>query len=259
MRQHRRIPCPPGLGRGKTNEQSYPYFSAVRFQFSVSKTTGTQTWTYAAGTSVKAFNYAQGQSLAGAGFASGNATPLDTNLIKQSETVAGENVKIYGLSFMLSSDSDAELARQIFANVSCKLGLNGDQQLYQLGPLTMLPGGGGLHGRGRTYAAESPLNTQFAEVGSISNGLPGAANFYRFPTPILWRPPGGADATLTITCTCERAISFTTVDRTAVAGGAGTQGTTGYTAPATAGNLGTYVTGWFILHSVTKMARSQNA
>src|SRR5262245_3057052 len=78
------------------NEQSYPYFSHVRFQFT--QTAGT--WTYAQGTEVKAFNYAQGQALSGAGFPSAvapTATALDTNLIKQSETVAGETVKIYGL------------------------------------------------------------------------------------------------------------------------------------------------------------------
>lgn len=244
------------------NEQSYPYYSHVRFQFTASSASGTNTYAFAQGTEVKAFNYAQGQSLTGAGFLAGNATALDTNLIKQSETVAGEEVKIYGLSFLLDTDADAELTRLIFANVSVRIGLNGDQQLYNFGPLHMMPGGGGLNGVGRSDTVESPLTDRYAQVGVLSNGLPGCSNYFRLPTPIIWKPPGGSDASLVITCRCERAISFTSVNRAASAAASGSTGGTAYTGPVASGTtqvLGTYTGGWFRLHSVTKAERSVNA
>jgi hypothetical protein len=248
---------------GTHNEQSYPYYSRVRFAFANSVNSSTNTWTIAAGTECKAFNYAQGQSLSGAGFGGSLvATPLETNLIKQSETVAGEAVKVYGISFQLDSDADAELTRLIFANTSVRLGLNGDQQLYQLGPLSMLPGGGGLHGVGRSDAIEHPLSERFAMVGALSNGLPGALNFYKLPTPVLWMPPGGSDATLVITCRVERAISFTSTNYVGQAAAVATQTPAlAYTAPTTssANTLGTYTGGWFVLHSVTQAPRSGNA
>jgi hypothetical protein len=247
------------------NEQSYPYYSRVRFAWSAVAAGGppaTNTYSIAAGTEVKAFNYAQGQPLNGAGFAGTlSATALETNLIKQSETVAGEAVQIYGISFQLDSDADAELTRLTFANTSVRLGLNGDQQLYQLGPLSMLPGGGGLHGVGRTDTVEPNLLERFSLVGALSNGLPGRSNYYQLPTPVLWLPPGGSDSTLVITCRVERAISFTSLNRVVQAAGANTSGAQAYTGPtsATANTLGTYTGGWFILHSVTKAPRSSNA
>lgn len=260
---------PPNMSRVRVqangqshNEQSYPYYSRVRFQFVNTVGGSTNTVTLAAGTELKAFNYAQGQSLAGAGFGGSlNATALETNLIKQSETVAGEAVKIFGISFMLDSDADAELTRLVFANTSVRIGLNGDQQLYQLGPLSMLPGGGGLNGVGRSDIVEPDLLSRFALVGSVSNGLPGRSNFYLLPTPILWLPPGGSDATLVITARVERAISMVSTNRAAQAAGANTTGATAFTAPTTvtANTYGTYTGGWFVLHSVTKSPRSVNA
>lgn len=244
------------------NEQSYPYYSRVRFAFSNSVNAGVNTYSLAAGTELKAFNYAQGQSLTGAGFGGSlTATALETNLIKQSETVAGEAVKIFGVSFMLDADADAELTRLVFANTSVRVGLNGDQQLYQLGPLSMLPGAGGLHGMGRSDVVEPNLMERYAMLGVLSNGLPGRQNFYLLPTPILWLPPGGSDATLVITCRVERAISFTSTNRAAQAAGANTSGTQAFTGPTTASanTLGTYTGGWFVLHSVTKAPRSSNA
>lgn len=251
------------LSGGTHNEQSYPYYSRVRFQFvNTVSATYTNTVTLAQGTELKAFNYAQGQSLAGAGFGGSLiATALETNLIKQSETVAGEAVKIYGVSFMLDSDADGELTRQVFANTSVRVGLNGDQQLYQLGPLSMLPGGGGLHGIGRTDMLTPDSGAAFAMVGALTNGLPGRSNFYVLPTPILWLPPGGSDATLVITCRVERAISFVTTGRAVSAAASGGSGQTAYNAPTTttANTLGTYTGGWFVLHSITKAPRSANA
>jgi hypothetical protein len=249
-----------GGGNGHV-EQSYPYYSHVRFQFTASSNSGTNTYTIAAGTTVKAFNYSQGQSLLGAGFLAGNATALDTNLIKQSETIGGETVKIYGLSFLLDTDGDAELTRLIFANVSVRIGLNGDQNVYNFGPLSMMPGGGGLHGVGRTDAVEPPLTDRYAMVGALTNGLPGTANYFRLPTPITWKPPGGSDASLVITCVVERAITFTSVNRAVSAPASGSTGATAYTGPVASGTtqvLGTYTGGWFRLHSVTKAARSVN-
>lgn len=254
-----------GGGLREHTEQSYPYYSRVRFQFNATAAGGppaTNTYALPAGYVVKAFNYAQGQNLSGAGFLAGNASAIDTNLIKQSETIGGETVKIYGISFLLDADSDAELTRLVFSNVSVRLGLNGDQNVYNFGPLSMMPGGGGLHGVGRADAVEPPLLERFATVGVLSNGLPGTANYFRLPTPIIWRPPGSTDASLVITCVADRGITITSTNRVAVAGAAGTTGATGYTGPIASGTnsvLGTYTGGWFRLHSVTKAARSVNA
>ncbi len=246
-------------GRGGHVEQSYPYYSHVRFQWTPTLVSSTTTWTLQQGSQVQAFNYAQGAVITGAGFPSATiATPLDTNLIKQGETIGGETVKVYGLSFLLDTDADAELTRLTFANVSVRIGLNGDQNIYNFGPLSMMPGGGGLHGIGRSDAVESPLLDRYAMVGALSNGLPGTANYFRLPTPILWKPPGSSDASLTITCKVERTVTFTSVNRTASAPASGSTGTQAYTAP-TSTNLGTYTGGWFRLHSVTKSARSSNA
>jgi len=262
QRNMTRVRVQPSANADSHNEQSYPYYSRVRFQFANSVSGSTNTITLAAGTELKAFNYAQGQSLAGAGFGGSLvATALETNLIKQSETVAGEAVKIFGISFMLDADADAELTRLVFANTSVRLGLNGDQQLYQLGPLSMLPGGGGLNGIGRSEVVEPELLARFAMVGSLTNGLPGRSNFYVLPTPVLWLPPGGSDATLVITARVERAISMTSTNRSASSPASGSTGTTAFTAPTTssANTYGTYTGGWFVLHSVTKAPRSSNA
>lgn len=242
-------------------QQSYPYYSAVKFQFTVAKPAATATLTYAAGTEVTAFNYAKNQALAGAGFPGAlTATPLETNLIKPSETLGGERVRIYGLSFMLAPDSDAYLARLVFASVSVKLSLNGEQQAYNLGPLSMIPGAGGLNGTGVSRALEGDYLRVTTEVGAVSNGLPGAANYFKLPTPITWAPPGGADSTLCITARCERAITVTATDRAASAAAGGSTGAAAYTAPAAAATTeGTYVWGWFVLKSITAAPRSQNA
>lgn len=246
-------------------EQSFPYYSRVRFQFTAVAAGGppaTNTYTYPQGTEVKAFNYAQGQSLVGAGFLAGSASTVDTNLIKASETVGGESVKIYGLSFLLDSDADAELTRQIFSACSVRMGLNGDSLTYNFGPLSMLPGGGGLHGVGRSDVLEPPLGERFALVGCLQNGLPGRSNFYALPTPIVWQPPGGADSSLVMTVRCERAISITSLNRVVQLAGANTSGAQAFTGPVANGAAnvpGTYTGGWFRLHVVTKGQRSMNA
>lgn len=252
-------------GGGEHQEQSYPYYSHVRFQFGATAAGGppaTNTYVYTAGTQVQAFNYSQNQSLVGAGFLAGNATALDTNLNKQSETIGGETVKIYGISFLLDTDADAELTRLAFANISVRIGLNGDQNVYNFGPLSMMPGGGGLNGIGRSDTVEPNLLERFSMVGALSNGLPGTANYFRLPTPILWKPPGGPDASLTITCRCERTVTFTSLNRVVQAAGANTSGSQAFTGPVASGTasvLGTYTGGWFRLHSVTKSLRSSNS
>jgi len=198
------------------------YFSTVRFQAAVS---GTFTYTFAQGTELRAFGYAQGDdmSVAGIGFPAGrSASPADTNLISASETISGERVVIEGISIMLHEDSDAQLAQVLFPNVSVTLAMNGARQLWPLGTLSMLPCSGGLTGLGTSYVTAPDIASSVARpVGSLTNGVAEASNFYPLPEPIFWEPKGAADSTLLCKLKVEQTCSYTTLlaaDRAAAAG-----------------------------------------
>lgn len=215
------------------------YYSTVRFQFARTGA-GPFTWTVAAGTELRAFGYGLGQDMGGVGFPSGTspATLAETNLQQASATLAGEKVRIWGMSCLLTSDSDAFLAKLLFPNLSVQLSLNGDQTVFKLGTPEIIPGGGGFNGFGDSFIQQPPLpDTYVSRSGAMSNGLPHAGNFYPFPQPVIWSPQGETDSNLVVKIKAERAVSTTSTDR------AGAAGVAAYTSPAaTAGTLGTYVT-----------------
>lgn len=221
---------------GKTSTWN-KYYSTVRFAFTV---TGTFVYTVPAGTQARAFGYAIGQDLSAAGFPAGTpATAAETNLIKPSETIAGEKVLIFGASLMLDEDSDAELAKILWPKLSVILAMNGDQQQYKLGTAAMVPCSGGLTGMGDSYVAVPPLSDTYqSRVGNLTNGAPFVANFYPFPEPIVWSPSGAGDSSLVMKLTAERAAVYTTL---AAADRAGAAGVAAWTHPSVAGALGTFV------------------
>jgi hypothetical protein len=236
------------------------YYSRVRFQF-VRTGAGPYTFTMAAGTELRAFGYGIGQDISSAafGFASGTtATPAETNLQQASTTLAGEQVRIFGLSLLPTSDSDSYLAKILWPNVSVQLALNGDQQGFKLGTPETIPGGGGLSGAGDSYIQSPPQQESYvSRSGALTNGVPHAGNFYPIPDPIVWNPAGANDGMLVIKLRVERAVTATLTERAAVAGGANTSGTAAFLTPA-ANAIGTYVTVLVHLWCKQLSARSVN-
>lgn len=236
---------------------AFPYYSAIRFQASITSDAGSPpTYTYAilAGQERRAFGYGIGDSLAGAGFDSSlSATSLETNLIQRSQTNAGENVEIRGISCYLSADSDPLLAAMLMEKMSVNISLNGDTQQFRLGRAAFLPGGGGLHGAGHT-ALQRPGQADQSRVFSVANnGLPGRENFYALPFPIQWTSAGRADSNLVVIAKCERDVRIAAQARAAATG------VEPWTPPTTAGQLGSYVDLVFKFHTRTEAARSVNA
>jgi hypothetical protein len=237
------------------------YYSTVRFQATVA---AGFTYTFAQGLELRAFGYAVGQDMGPVGFPSGTtpATLADTNLQKPGETVAGETVTVYGISLLLTSDSDAQLAKMLWPNISCLLSLNGDNQVFKLGTPEFIPQAGGLCGFGDSYVVTPSLAESLStRSGVLNNGLAQVANFFPFPEPIIWRPSGNADSALIVKLKVERPVVYTTLvaaDRAAVAGSSTTQGTAAWNHP-TGTALGTYVTVKCHLHSRQTADRSQNA
>lgn len=198
------------------------YYSRVRAQASVTTGPTGYTYTFASGTELRAFGYAIGQSMDGVGFPAATiATPADTNLIKASETISGENVIIYGMSLLLDADSDAGLAQVLVPNLSVTISMNGDQNSYRLGNAQVVPGGGGLYGFGESRVEVPTLNSSLSNIsGALANGLPHSDDFYPFPQPISWTSAGRADSTFIVKLRVEREVNFTTasLDRAAGAG-----------------------------------------
>ena len=198
------------------------YYSRVRCQSTVTTGAAGYTYTFAGGTELRAFSYAIGQAMDGVGFPSSTiATPADTNLIKASETISGENVAIYGLSLLLDADSDAGLAQVLVPNLSVTISMNGDQNSYRLGNAQVVPGGGGLYGFGESRVEVPALNQSVTNIsGALANGMPHSDDFYPFPQPIAWTSAGKADSTFIVKLRIERTVSFTTteLDRAAASG-----------------------------------------
>jgi hypothetical protein len=232
------------------------YHSRVRLQSAFAETASGYDYTFSAGTELRAFSYAIGQDMQGVGFPSGyTAQPNDTNLIKGSETISGENVLIYGLSCLLDSDTDAQLAQVVAPNVSVTVALNGDQNSYRMGNVQLVPGGGGLYGFGQSNVEVPALNASVTNIsGALANGLPSADNFYAFPQPILWTASGRADSTLIVKLRVEHACTYSTTQKDRAAA----SGVAAWTHP-TPPERGTYV--GFSVHLFSRQIspRSQNS
>src|SRR5208282_629976 len=133
------------------------------------------------------------------------------------ETVGGELVKIHGMSLMPSGITDIGLWKELEANTSVKISMNGDAQNYRLGRMSMIPGAGGTFGGGQTTTQQpSLLDAAYTDLG-FSNGWPDIANFFPFPQPMIWSPSGETDSTFNVVLTCQRQIVINEVARAAVA------------------------------------------
>ena len=218
-------------------------------------------------TSRKAFQYAVGQDMSIAGFAGGTiAQYCDTNLLRAGETLDNADVWIWGLAAELCPNSDPVLAAQLWRQCIVELSTNGTTSI-KIGTLGMFPSAGGLYGLGRSQLAmpnqedTGPSDGGAgAQVGFTANGNPMGSNFLKFPQPFKWSSVGsnGSDASLSVIVTPNRSIVVPlAATRAAVAGGATTPGTGGWTQPAT-GDAGTFCDIRFRLISVSISKRSVN-
>lgn len=232
--------------------QAYPYYSTVVFSFKRGTPTGTLYPFTTSAAPRRAFTYAIGDDLqqAGAPTSGTTATPCETNLVNRGQTLAGELVKVYGISAYLGATSDPICAARVFEACSVAISLNGDQQTYRLGRMGFLPGAGGLFGGNITEAVTPAVNGGPAFAGGIANGNPVSGSFYRLPAPIWWQSAGNADSTLAIVVNVDRP-EFLDLS---VNGREAATGVEAWTPPE---NFFVSVT--FRLHTISKSARSVNA
>jgi len=235
-----------------------PYYSKVRFQFDVVETApgppATYQYTLVPGPR-NAFGYGRNDPLTAGGFpaALGNATLVETNLTKRSETIAGQKVMVHGISFMLSPLSDSALAADVFENTHATLEVDG-QEALQLGPLPFCPGSGGLIG-GETFVTEPPIFQSSPRAWMpASNGEKRIDNFLPLPDPIVWTPSGMQDSTLIVRLATVRQLQFSLTGREA----GDMCDCKPWDPPSETGQPGTFVDLWVRLHCSQLTKRSKN-
>lgn len=211
--------------------------------------------TYAAKT-VKAFGYKGGDDLQQAGYPAGNgqATLEHTNLTNPGQTKDNQKLLVYGMSMLIRSDSDAFGALRILPKMTAQVQFGGGRTSFDVGPLEIVPGGGGLSGVGMSRILEPAQNeANFTRVGAVQNGFPDRRNFKEFKSPFVWSTAGDVDSSMTIAITQQSAFTLTLP--AARAAGAGP--VSAYVQPAT-GDWGTYVRILVYLHAINLSKRSQN-
>lgn len=217
------------------------YYSVVRFTGHVTTASGETTVTWQGGTELRPFSYRIGDPLTSAGFPAvfGQATQADSNLVKASETLAGEQLLVHGISLMPSLTTDSGAWSYVSDNLSCVISMDGDQRRYRLGRPYMIPASGG------NYGFPASVITPFS-IGSWSNGVPDIMNFYPFPEPLVWTSSGNTDSNFNVVLRVERTVAVTA---TTVAG----------SSPTTDGvDFGSYVDYLCRLHTSQTADRSLN-
>jgi hypothetical protein len=180
------------------------YYSRGRFTTSVSTTPFV--YTVALGTNCTFFGYSIAQTMGAVNLSSVTATPADTSLQQQSQTINGENCLIRGIGVMLLDTSDPAVAKQLIPSVSWKARLSG--QDYRLGIATMLPGGGGLLGLSESMSAfPNPFEQYSMRIGGLANGVPQAGGYYPLRNPLVWRNTSKGASTFNVIANAEFAVS----------------------------------------------------
>jgi hypothetical protein len=205
----------------------YPYYSKVKLRATrTGGAGGPYTWLIAAGTIARAFSYGIGEAMTPAGFlaADGNATIADTNLTRRATTTSAEVVQIRGIAIQpLPAALDADglsaaaptvrpLDQQFLAalgeSVSVELALNGDQNRFKLGLLSMIPGAGGLDGGAPAMSGRPALAGGVQSELYPKNGWAVRNNFFRLPEGLTWNKQGEADSQLELIFTVQRAVQI---------------------------------------------------
>ena len=224
------------------------YYSVIRFAGTVTNPVpGTTTVTWTGGTELRPFSYRIGDALTAAGFPAAFgpgalATQADTNLVKASETNAGEQVLVYGISLMPGTTSDLGAFAFLNDNMSVVISMDGDARRYRLGRPFMLPASGGIYA-GSASSVITPVQT-----GGYSNGLPLIDNYYPFPEPMLWTASGETDSNFNVVLRLERttSVSAPTTASSPTPAGSGT-------------DFGSYLDLVARLHTSQTAARSLNS
>jgi len=216
------------------------YYSVIRFSAAVTIAGGNTTVAWNGGTELRPFSYRIGDPLVTAGFpaAFGQATQADTNLVKASETIAGEQLMVHGISLMPTLTTDTGAWSYLNDSMSTVISMDGDQRRYRLGRPFMIPASGG------SYGFPSSVVTPF-QIGAWSNGVPDIANYYPFPEPMVWTSSGETDSNFNVILRLERNVAI--------------QAPTASTSPVTAGiDFGAYVDIMVRLHTSQTASRSLN-
>lgn len=229
------------------------YYSIVRFQAVVSVAPPVTTLTFAV-SDLRPFSYRIGDALTSAGFdpTLGNATEAETNLVTASTTIAGQLVKVHGISLMPSSITDMEIWKQLIANIAVVISMDGDANRYRLGRPDMLPASGGTFGGGPTSVLLPGLPDSTFMSQAFNNGWPVVDNFYPFPEPLIWSPSGETDSNFNVVLSLKRQQVIVETARVAAAGVAP------YTPPTAAGQFGTFADFMVRLHTDQIAPRSVN-
>lgn len=246
----------PSVDTGPTGQRFRTwnnYYSVVRFQAQVSVVGAVTTLTFQVG-ELRPFSYRINDPLISAGFdpTFGNATDCETNLVKAGETIAGEQLEVDGISLMPSSVTDIGLWKQLIANISVTISMDGDAHRYRLGRPDMVPGSGGTFGSGVTPTLVPDLAQSIKTDSAFSNGWPVVDNFYPFPQPLIWTPSGATDSNFNVVLKLVRQQVVVETARAAAAGIAP------FTPPTAAGQFGSFVDIMVRLHSDQRGARSVN-
>lgn len=230
------------------------YYSVVRFQALVNVAGPTSTLVFVP-QELRPFSYRIGDSLTNAGFdaSMGQATEADTNLIKASETNAGEQLEVQGISLMPGDTTDIELFKSLSASMSVVISMDGDARRYRIGRPTMIPGSGGVFGGGPTTALGNNAIGGIPQSQGFSNGWPDIVNYYPFPEPLLWTASGETDSNFNVILKLQRQQLFT---ETAVIG---TPPGPSFLPPTAVGMFGSYVDLMVRLHTEQQGDRSLNS
>lgn len=229
------------------------YYSVVRFQSQVSVVGAVTTLTFPVA-ELRPFSYRINDPLVNAGFdpTFGPATDAETNLVKAGETTGGEQLLVDGISLFASSVTDIGVWKQLIANISVKISMDGDARQWRLGRPDMVPSSGGTFGSGQTTTLLPDLAQSTKPDSGFSNGWPVFDNYYPFPQPILWTPGGETDSNFNIVLKQVRQIVIVETARAAAAGIAP------FTPPTAAGQFGSFIDIMVRLHSEQVAPRSVN-
>lgn len=206
---------------------AWPYYSKVKFVAATEdEAPGPYTYNIPRGTELRAFSYRVNGDKQSAGFtiADGNANRSDTNLTNVNQTTGGQNVLIHGIALQLLPAglhlAEGEVGNQrvrmadhrfvaaLWEAVSVTLSLNGDDNLFRLGIMGMLPGAGGVAGSSEDASGRNALNATQKDLAFATNGWPVRSNFFRVPEGLVWRNQSNADSNFNIVFTVERNIEL---------------------------------------------------
>ncbi len=233
------------------------YYSAVRFPFTVAQVSAAPnaaaTYRYTlAKKSLVAFSYGTGgEDMTAAGFPAGyRSNDADTNLVSRHDT-GGSVVDIHGISLHLSETSDAFLAKLIWSECFADITLDGSTRYALLGRLGRISSPGGLYGSGESRAVVPGVGESVAHVGSMTNGMPHANNFYKLSDKIRWNPSSMVDSKFQVRFEIKRDVFFDVNSRAA------SPGVTEYAPPTQDGAIGTFVDIVVYLHTREITPRSK--